>query len=463
MASRTALQTTEGPDPSAHQDGRQAAKGQRMRPHLQMAHQAGTAQPSPAHCGPDRPMLSLFTGAGGLDIGLEAAGFRSALCVEIDQNARETIRKNSPKWTLSEPGDIHDLRPEEILEQSDSASGQIALLAGGPPCQPFSKSANWTSEGVRGLNDPRAATLVGYLKVVATSLPQVLLLENVRGLAPEQSDTAAMTLLREGIHEINDARGTRYALQVLHVNAADFGVPQRRERVFLVASIDGRVLSLPAPTHRDESGWLAPVTTTWDAIGHLDSETCPTELNLSGKWAELLPSIPEGRNYLWHTPKGGGEPLFGWRTRYWSFLLKLAKDKPSWTLQAEPGPATGPFHWRNRLLSISELACLQTFPKRHTFAGNRRAAQRQIGNAVPCAIGELLGLEIRRQLLGDQNVGQELTLIPRHRTDCPSEQPPSPVPTKYLNLRRPHLSHPGKGLGPGRVWMNARESNPSGG
>ena len=125
-----------------------------------------------------------------------------------------------------------------------------------------------------------------------------------------------------------------------------------------------------------------------------------SKLNPTGKWAGLLKSIPEGKNYLWHTPRGAGEPLFGWRTRYWSFLLKLAKDRPSWTIQAAPGPATGPFHWKSRLLSIEEVARLQTFPIDYEFTGDRRSMLRQIGNAVPCAIGELLGLEIRRQLLG---------------------------------------------------------------
>ncbi|MGH8069990.1 MAG: DNA cytosine methyltransferase, partial [Candidatus Entotheonellia bacterium] len=128
-----------------------------------------------------------------------------------------------------------------------------------------------------------------------------------------------------------------------------------RERVFILASIDGQTLKAPLPTHGEGNG-LEPYHTAWDAIGDLDKEDWPLELEVTGKWAALLRSIPEGKNYLWHTPRGGGEPLFGWRTRYWSFLLKLSKRHPSWTIQAEPGPATGPFHWRNRMLSIEELA-----------------------------------------------------------------------------------------------------------
>ncbi len=75
------------------------------------------------------------------------------------------------------------------------------------------------------------------------------------------------------------------------------------------------------------------------------------DLRLPGKWADLLPSVPAGKNYLYFTERGGGAPLFGWRQRYRHFLLKLLKEQPSWTLTAQPGPATGPFHWKSRRLA----------------------------------------------------------------------------------------------------------------
>src|SRR2546421_631152 len=80
----------------------------------------------------------------------------------------------------------------------------------------------------------------------------------------------------------------------------------------------------------------------YDAFADLPLEASPS---MRGRWAELLPSIPEGSNYQHHTDRGQGLPIFGFRTRYWSFLLKLAQDRPSWTISAQPGPATGPFHW----------------------------------------------------------------------------------------------------------------------
>src|SRR5204862_497343 len=98
---------------------------------------------------------------------------------------------------------------------------------------------------------------------------------------------------------------------------AAYGVPQLRERVFLIASINGASFALPPPTHGEGEG-LEPYRTAWDAIGALDHDAWLPELNPSGRWAGLLPSIPEGCNYLWHTPRNkekGAEPLFGWRTR----------------------------------------------------------------------------------------------------------------------------------------------------
>lgn len=390
-------------------------------------------------------LLSLFTGAGGLDIGLEAAGFSSRLCVEVDADARATLNANRPAWRLAFPGDIHRVAPEKLVRQAGLRRGEVSLLAGGPPCQPFSKSAYWSHRGARRLEDPRSATLHAYLKVVEAAVPSVILLENVKGLATDGKDEG-LQLLRDELQAINRRQGTAYEPNVIHLNAADYGVPQIRERVFIVASVTGERFVRPEPTHGDQQG-LEPYRTAWDAIGAFDTAKWPTDLDPTGKWAGLLKSIPEGQNYLWHTPKGGGEPLFGWRTRYWSFLLKLAKNQPSWTIQAEPGPATGPFHWKSRRLSIDELAALQTFPAGYRFSGDMRSAQRQIGNAVPCAIGELLGLEIRRQLFGARIRRGLLLIPPSHRRSPPSEHA-HPVPREYHGLRGKHEDHPGAGRGP---------------
>ncbi len=392
--------------------------------------------------------ISLFTGAGGLDVGLEAAGFAVRLCVEMEPVARATLERNRPQWPLSTPGDIHLLPNAELLRQARVRRREVDLLAGGPPCQPCSKSGYWSLGDSRRLSDPRASTLAAYLRVVEATLPRVLLLENVRGISFRGKDEA-VHYLRDGLARINCRNETAYDLSILHVNAADFGVPQLRERVLLIAARDGTPFEPPAPLRGPQGSGLAAYATAWDAIGDLRCEADGPDIQLSGKWADLLPSIPEGRNYLWHTPQLGGKPLFGWRTKYWSFLLKLAKNQPSWTIQAAPGPATGPFHWDNRRLSIRELARIQTFPDKYVFEGSYAEAQKQIGNAVPCALGEVLGVEIRRQLLRDGTRRRNPRLgTPASRMPTPPPEQPHPVPRRYLVLEAGHSPHPGTGKGP---------------
>jgi DNA (cytosine-5)-methyltransferase 1 len=403
-------------------------------------------------------VLSLFTGAGGLDLGLEAAGFEVAGCVERDRDCRKTIEANTD-WRLAEEGDVERLDPVSLLEEFELKQGEVTLLVGGPPCQPFSKSGQWVSGTTARMRDPRARTLHSYFKVLEATLPRVMLLENVKGLVakPREGSTEeqALELLSTALESINERYGTSYQPSIIHADAASFGVPQRRERVFVVAQRDGGELAELAPTHGDKAPAGSPrLSTTWDVLADLDVDDWDAALATTGQWAGLLPSIPEGRNYLHHTRKGDGEPLFGWRTKYWSFLLKLAKDRPSWTIQAQPGPATGPFHWRSRKLSIREMARLQTFPDRHDFEGGYMSARRQVGNAVPVALGEMLGLEIRRQLLGDDH-GRIVKCLPKQRDDCPPAEAPRPVPPEYMEMRGRHDDHPGTGCGPGATRLKA--------
>jgi DNA (cytosine-5)-methyltransferase 1 len=309
--------------------------------------------------------ISLFTGAGGLDLGFEAAGFSIVASVELDRDARQTIAKNRPNWRLLQQGDIHLVDPCDTLQGPRLNRRELDVLIAGPPCQAFSKPAFWSSGTTERLEDPRATVFTPLLEIIETALPRAVLIENVGGIVTKDDVISAV---RRRLARINRLEGTKYRLGVFRLNALDFGVRQRRERAFLIAFRDGRMFSPPARTHgggNAEEIWR----TAWDAIGDLVHIQVPDELKLCGKWAELLPSIPEGENYLFHTSKGEGLPLFGWRTRYWSFLLKLAKALPSWTLQAQPGPATGPFHWYNRQLSIREMCRLQTFPDSYQIMG----------------------------------------------------------------------------------------------
>ena len=392
--------------------------------------------------------ISLFTGAGGLDLGLEAAGFVPAICVELDDDARATLQLNRPHWHILVPGDVHTHRPEEIVEQAELRPREAILLSGGPPCQPFSKAAMWVNGKLAGLSDGRSKTLKAFIDVAGAALPQVLLLENVRAIS-RPGKNSALEVLECGIDRINRHHGTRYRWNVVQLNAADYGVPQTRERTYLLADRDGRIFQPPCKTHSSvaNDASIEPYLTAWDAIGDLDTDKWDKALTTRGKWAELLPSIPEGWNYLWHTNRAGGMPIFGWRTRFWTFLLKLAKDRPSWTITAFPGPATGPFHWRNRLLSRRELCRIQTFPDDYNVQGSYNSARRQIGNAVPPLIGEVLGKEICRQWLGQYSPNY-LCFLPKRFTVQPVKSPIAPVPKRYFPFISNHRPHPGMGKGP---------------
>jgi len=399
-------------------------------------------------------IISLYTGAGGLDLGFEAAGFKTRVAVEFDQDAVRTLRHNR-EWPVIDC-DIHSDRASSpnILQVSGLRPGDASLLIGGPPCQPFSKSGYWAKGDALRLADPRASTLGAYLRVLRDTLPQSYLIENVPGLAFSSKDEG-LEFLRKEIQKINQTTGTRYSFTTAVLRAVEFGVPQDRQRVFIVGHREGLAFEFPQPTHRAAGSMpslfgsrdLPPVMTAWDAIGDLENDDSP-ELALTGKWADLLMSIPEGKNYLHHTDRGAGLPLFGWRRRYWSFLLKLAKNLPSWTIAAQPGPAIGPFHWKNRRLSPRELSRFQTFPDDYEVLGSLRAAQKQIGNAVPSALAELLGLEIRRQFFREKGLdGATATLLPQRRGYPPKPETVAPVGAKYRKLAGNHEAHPGTGKG----------------
>jgi DNA (cytosine-5)-methyltransferase 1 len=397
-------------------------------------------------------VISLYSGAGGMDYGFEAAGFETVVALEIDHDCCETLRRNRG-WPVIERS-IFDLPARELLETASLRPGDADLLIGGPPCQPFSKSGYWATGDSRRLGDPRANTLTAYMRMVEACLPRAFVLENVQGLAFDGKDEGLRMILK-CVRDVNRRCGTSYAPHFRVVNAAQYGVPQTRERFFLVASREGREFSFPAPrfgqtsrqpTLFDGAGKLLPYRTAWDALGDLPLDPAE-DLKPRGRWAALLPSIPEGHNYLWHTNRGGGLPLFGWRRRYWTFLLKLAKNRPSWTIQAQPGPAIGPFHWRSRLLSMRELCRLQTFPDNVVIFGGRGSIQRQVGNAVPSLLTEVLGRAIRTQLLGAPPLRASLRLLPPRRSPVPPEEKATPVPAEYAKLAGDHSDHPGTGQG----------------
>lgn len=330
--------------------------------------------------------LSLFSGAGGLDLGAHQAGFRIAAAVEVNSDAADTLQKNFQGDDCQVVrDDILSVSTEALLDRGGFSGGERPkLLIGGPPCTPFSKSGFWLDWKREGL-DPAASLLQEYTRVLAEARPHAFLLENVYALTynNRQSRPAFERLLRE-----IDEAGYDCVWQVL--NTADFGVAQSRPRLIIVGVPKGKRLpDLPVPTHggkweRRHTGHVERAhVTTGEALSGLVAVPEPGE-EVAGRYGHLLPDVPPGDNYLFFTEKRGHpSPEFEWRSRYWSFLLKLDPARPSPTIQAQPGPYVGPFHWENRRLRVPELRRLFGFPDDYEFLGSRTSVQAQLGNCVP--------------------------------------------------------------------------------
>ena len=335
--------------------------------------------------------VSLFAGAGGLDVGAKRAGYEVRAAVERERDAAATMEKNFDR--LVSPvicKDILDTPTREILRAAGLRARQRPdLLIGGPPCTPFSKSGFWLEYKREGL-DADASLLQAYTRVLAEARPRRFVLENVYALTyrNKASRPAFERLMRE-----IDAAGYHCDAKVL--NAADYGVPQARPRLFIIGvPKDEPCPGLPGPTHggrwerRTTGDPRRPHVTAGEALAGLVTEPEPGE-SVNGKYGHLLPAIPPGDNYLFYTSRRGHpDALFRWRGKYWSFLLKLSPDRPAPTIQAQPGPYVGPFHWDNRRLRVGEIKRLFTYPDDYEFVGSRASVQAQLGNSVPPLLAE---------------------------------------------------------------------------
>jgi DNA (cytosine-5)-methyltransferase 1 len=348
--------------------------------------------------------VSLFSGAGGLDLGVERAGYAVVFAVENDPTAVATLNRNRAQYfpALGEVAalDITTLDPLRVMSEIGVEPGEIDLLIGGPPCVAFSKSG-FHLEYKREGKDPKASLLDDYLRFLEALRPKAYLMENVFGLAYRNQSAPFFKRLCDGI------KAAGYSLRYRVLNAADYGVPQNRQRLFIIGSSDGRELEHPAATHWGQHERrrppvdvddLLPHVTAGEALAVVAADPEPGE-EVNGKWGHLLPDIPAGGNYLHYTKElGHPEPLFKWRSRYWTFLLKLDPERPSPTLQGQPGPYVGPFHWENRRLRLPELKRLHGFPDDYHLEGSRRDAQLQVGNAVPPRLAQVVAAAIRDQL-----------------------------------------------------------------
>lgn len=355
-------------------------------------------------------LLSLFTGAGGLDIGLEIAGFETLAAVDSDEDCAETLKQNQAARIANAPkrfrtflekakimcARVEDLRPDDIRPESAPADWVPDLLAGGPPCQPFSSAGNQ-----KGFDDPRGRLFQDFVRLAKGLQPKIVLLENVRGLVtapgPSGEPGEALALVRDAFERIGYA--TRFSV----LNAADFGLPQRRVRMFMLATRGSPLPQFPTPTHAEEpQQGLLGCTVRWVSLREFleqHPEARPEEIvRPTPRLQELLSGLPAGAGLKSPGARETTRPGGHWGYKQGTFIADL--NLPARTVTA--ASTQDWIRWKGELrrLTLSECAGLQGFPSSWKFAGPKASQFRQVGNAVPVLFGRVLGAQIIRALEG---------------------------------------------------------------
>ena len=351
-------------------------------------------------------VIDLFAGAGGLSVGAHDAGAHVAASLELDPVACETLRANPRYHGAVLEADICSIDGKSLRKLAGLKARDPLVIVGGPPCQPFSKAAYWTEEGgdaayrrarANGIaarkpkaptavkSDPRRDLVQEYWRLVLESRADGFVFENVPSIKHPRNRPIYDKLVRS-------ARDAGFHITEIAANAAEHGVAQMRERVLILGSRK-RVPVCPSKTHSlSGESKLPRAISAGSVLKKFRAKRFfePEEV-ISGRWANHLEEVPPGWNYKAHTAWAGHpNPTFVTETRFWNFLLKLSPDRPSWTLAANPGPWTGPFHWDNRRLRTPELAALQGFPETYFIQGTRRERVRQLGNAVPVPVARAM-------------------------------------------------------------------------
>ncbi|MEH2057393.1 MAG: DNA cytosine methyltransferase [Nostoc sp.] len=374
--------------------------------------------------------ISLFTGAFGLDLGMEEAGFQTVSVVEKDRDAAKTIALNRPFLQESAVSrEIEKVSSQELLEEGGRVldlgralrPGEVDLVTGGPPCQPFSTA------GKRGsVMDPRGSLFMDFTRIVKEVQPRFFLMENVRGLLsaplrhrpinqrgrdypPLESDEIAGAALRVVLAEMEEL-GYNVVYNLLE--AADYGVPQNRERVVFIGSRDGEAATFPLPKYCKDGNKLPKWRTLRDAItGLVDPE--PEFMTYSESRLKFLRLLQAGQNWR-HLPEelkkeamGGAYNSGGGKV---GFYRRLSWDKPSPTITTSPHQkATDMCHpVELRSLSVRESATIQTFPDDWIFYGSVSSKYKQIGNAVPVILAKEIGSYLFNFIQGNQPKGKEI-------------------------------------------------------
>jgi DNA (cytosine-5)-methyltransferase 1 len=330
--------------------------------------------------------LSLFSGAGGLDIGFHDAGFNIIECNELEKDFAKTLIENSKKGKRLEGAKVICT---DICEYSPKLKN-IDFIIGGPPCQTFS-AAGARAAGVNGIDDDRGNLFKQYVRILKQLKPKGFLFENVYRIVGAQGGKP-WQLIQEAFKEAG------YKLFWKILDAADYGVPQFRERLFIVGLREGE-FRFPFPTHGPDSQDRRAYFSAEEAITGVVSKEPGKPIN--GRHGHLLNDIPPGLNYSFYTEKmGHPTPYFGWRSKFSDYLYKADPKTPVRTIKAQGGQYTGPFHWDNRAFTIEELKRLQTFPDDYIVLGNRQKVIHQLGNSVPPQLARILAISIAVQIFG---------------------------------------------------------------
>lgn len=357
-------------------------------------------------------LVSLFSGAGGLDIGLERSGFHTVSANDFDTNCVASLRANQAAEVpvAGEPDRSHFAgtlivhAPVESLDASDlmpvlwHSGRRLDALVGGPPCQPFSSAGSQ-----RGVHDPRGRLFEQFVRLAEELRPRLILFENVRGLVtargPEGISGEALHLVRDEFERIGYC--TRFSL----LNAADYGAPQRRVRLFMLAADEGVTLpTFPLPTHhRPRPGQSLPLDGRfWVTLGEFLADQAPPTPD------EIVRPSPQLEAELRGVPDGSGlkSPGRSEPTRpggHWGYKQGTFVADPSLPARTVTGASTQDWirepDGNLRRLTLREAAGLQGFPDDWQFCGSRASQFLQIGNAVPIVFGEVLGAAMRQALL----------------------------------------------------------------
>lgn len=342
--------------------------------------------------------ISLFSGGGGLDLGLEAAGFSARFATDIDHHSictlkrgkEESARTGRPFFAKAAivQADIREISAKSVLRDIGYARREVDLLAGGPPCQAFSVFGRR-----QGTADPRGQLIYEYLRFLSAVQPKAFLMENVYGIMT----VSGGKVFQEFVDRLtNPMEGLHYEVSIHRLNAVNYGVPQLRDRVFIIGHLDGGKLALiPSVTEdadqkRFLKGGVLPCRTVRDAFRGLP---------------EAGSGYPENHFGRRHSSRiiaryDGLAP--GQRDPY-TRINKLDLDRPSFTIVvgSDKGGGKGHVHpVEPREVTPRESARIQTFPDWWAFSGTSRHPIRQIGNAVPPLWAAVIGNEIAHQLFG---------------------------------------------------------------